>query len=97
MGDAFPWSTLVINISGALALGVVVALMSEATDTALRPALTIGLLGGFTTFSSFAVEAVSLAEESGGARAFGYVVVMNSAGIAAAAAGIAISRAVLRA
>jgi fluoride exporter len=56
--DSFPWSTLLINASGSLALPFVVVAAVEAWPDAwlLRPALGTGVLGGFTTFSTFALE-----------------------------------------
>lgn len=56
--DGFPWSTFLINLSGSLALPFVVVAAVELWPARwlLRPALGTGVLGGFTTFSTFAVE-----------------------------------------
>lgn len=93
-GDGFPWSTLVINIAGAFALGLLVAVLAGMKDVspALRPIIGIGLLGGFTTFSAFALEAVNLAEDGLATRALVYVGSMNVLGIGAAVAGLAAGR-----
>jgi CrcB protein len=58
----FPWSTLGINVSGCLAMGVLMALIEEvlAGRVYVRPFLGVGVLGGFTTFSTFAVESRAL-------------------------------------
>ncbi|HEX7589778.1 MAG TPA: CrcB family protein [Demequinaceae bacterium] len=58
----FPWSTLWINVTGCLAIGVLMALIEEvlAGRVYVRPLLGVGLLGGFTTFSTFAVETRAL-------------------------------------
>lgn len=58
----FPWATFVINVLGCLAMGALMVVLTEmATPHRLaRPFLGVGLLGGFTTFSSFAVDAERL-------------------------------------
>lgn len=93
-GDAFPWSTLIVNVAGAFALGLVVALLGRhfvGTDI-WRPTLGIGLLGGFTTFSAFALEAITLAEDGRIGRAAVYVAATNTLGIGAAASGLLLGR-----
>jgi CrcB protein len=91
----FPWGTLVINIVGSFALGVLV----EVTTSRLLPhpnwrvALGIGFLGAFTTFSTFAYESVKLAEDSAYALAFLNVAGTVVVGLAAAFAGLQVGRA----
>lgn len=94
LGDNFPWSTFIINIVGAFALGFVVTVLTNHAGEweVVRPALSIGLLGGFTTFSALAVEAVDLMDDGRMGRAVVYVVGTNSLGIAAAIVGIAVAR-----
>jgi CrcB protein len=61
----FPWLILLINVTGSLALGVLVgAHAAGAVSTELRVAVGAGLLGGFTTFSTFSVDTVRLAERA---------------------------------
>lgn len=60
----FPWSTLVINLSGSFLLGIALIVVElRPPNRFLRPFLAIGVLGGFTTFSTFAVEVVQLIRE----------------------------------
>jgi fluoride exporter len=61
----FPWGTFVVNMSGAFVLGFLMTLMMEQLTTAswLRSALTIGLLGAYTTFSTLSYETYRLLED----------------------------------
>lgn len=61
---AWPWATLLVNASGAFALGVLLTLLQRrpAPWPYLRPLLGTGVLGGYTTFSALAVETVQLGE-----------------------------------
>jgi CrcB protein len=61
LGLAFPWGTLIVNVLGALAIGVLTARVDPLhADTRLF--IGVGILGGFTTFSTFSLEAVRLTE-----------------------------------
>lgn len=63
----FPYGTLVVNVSGSLIMGFLFALIVERFNTQgphLRSLLLIGLLGGYTTFSSFSIETINLIENS---------------------------------
>jgi CrcB protein len=64
-GAAFPYGTLVVNILGCLAIGLLMISLEERflATPALRVFLTIGILGGFTTFSSFSYETLALVRE----------------------------------
>jgi CrcB protein len=64
IGSALPYGTLVVNVIGAFLIGLVmeVGLRSTAVSPELRIGLTIGFLGGFTTFSSFSYETFRLLE-----------------------------------
>ncbi|HEY0474455.1 MAG TPA: CrcB family protein [Kribbella sp.] len=52
----FPWSTFAINVIGCFAIGVLLAALTPLSHPLLRPFLGTGILGGFTTFSTFAVD-----------------------------------------
>ncbi|MET8685068.1 fluoride efflux transporter CrcB [Streptomyces sp. NPDC004732] len=56
--DAFPWTTLVVNAAGCAAIGVLMVLVTEVRTVhpLVRPFLGTGVLGGFTTFSTYAVD-----------------------------------------
>ena len=90
--DGFPWSTLVINVIGAFALGSLVARFWATAAEWLRAGLGVGLLGSFTTFSALAVSFVALADAGEWATAVGYLIATMVAGLAAAWAGIAAFR-----
>lgn len=94
-GTSFPWHTLAINVSGAFLLGVLMALTVErgALAPEMRLFLGVGLLGGFTTFSTLSYESLALMQQGlalqGMANMFGSAVL----GIVAAVLGVAAGRA----
>ena len=90
----FPWGTFVINVVGAFALGLLVALTTERLllSPHLRIALGIGFLGSFTTFSTFAYESVKLAEDGAVGLALVNSVGMVALGMLAAFVGLALGR-----
>ncbi len=90
----FPWGTFIINIAGALLVGIVYTLGVEkaAFSPELRIGIIVGFLGGFTTFSAFCLESVQLVQEGRLAQAGLYLVLSNVLGVAAAAAGIVLAR-----
>lgn len=57
LGAGFPWGTLIVNVIGGLAMGLLAA---RTEDPNLRLLLGVGVLGGFTTFSAFSIETVRL-------------------------------------
>jgi CrcB protein len=80
-GDRFPWGTLAVNLSGALVLGVLVG--AAVDGDALRLAGT-GLLGAYTTFSTWMFESHRLAEDGEGRRSLANLLVSLVLGVAAA-------------
>jgi CrcB protein len=86
----FPWATVTVNVVGCLAIGVVLAwlLGSVGQPRWLRPFLATGVLGGFTTFSAFAVESVRLVDSGSWATALTYVVVSLVLGLVAVRVGV---------
>ncbi|MET3982486.1 CrcB family protein [Streptomyces sp. PvR034] len=88
---AFPWGTLWINAVGCALIGVLMVLISEGGRSAhplVRPFLGVGVLGGFTTFSTYAVDVERLldAGEAGTALAYAGLTVVAALGAVLAAA-----------
>ena len=94
IGKAFPWATLTVNLLGCLLIGLLWGFLSRnATESSSWGLfLTVGLCGGFTTFSTFSKEALTMlqAGQIGGFAT--YVVVSVLAGIAMAALGYYVAR-----
>ena len=89
-GTTLIWSTVAINVVGSFLLGVLTATGWFSRD--VREGIGVGFLGGFTTFSTFSVQAVLEVDAGKGGRALVYVAVSVVGGIAAAAAGYALGR-----
>ncbi|QQG36175.1 MAG: fluoride efflux transporter CrcB [Micavibrio aeruginosavorus] len=64
-GASFPWGTMVVNIGGSLAMGLLIGMFALFLDVppVLRAFMTVGLLGAFTTFSTFSMDAILLLEK----------------------------------
>lgn len=95
----FPWGTFAINVSGSALLGFLLVVVLEAFPRGrlARPVLGTGILGAYTTFSTFCVEAVQLIRAGAPAVAAAYLVGSLGAGLAAAWLGMISARVVLRA
>jgi CrcB protein len=92
----FPWATFAINVTGCFGIGLIVALADErmALGPGLRLFLTVGVLGGYTTFSTFGYETIALLREgSVGAASFN-VMGQVALGLLAVWAGAAAARVV---
>jgi CrcB protein len=89
-GPSFPWGTFVINLTGSFLIGVVFGLAAARGGMSpyLRVFLTTGVLGGYTTFSSFAFETYTLGAEGAYVRAGAYALGSLVLGVAAAYAGL---------
>lgn len=82
------WATLLVNLTGAFAMGLAVVWLARGIVHPLaRPFLTVGLLGGWTTYSSFALDSHGIAGTSL-PELLGYLVATLGLGVAAAAAGL---------
>jgi len=92
---AFPWGTLVVNVSGCLILGILTGLsLYHGMSNQTRLVLGTGGMGAYTTFSTFSFETVRLAEEGALDLAVRNAAANLFVGLAAAAAGIALMAAV---
>ena len=93
IGDSrHPWATVTVNLIGSLLLGLLIGLWGFSDPSARRVGLTVGLLGGFTTFSTFALDFVQLWENGRATTAVGMLAVSVIGGIAAAIVGLLAGR-----
>jgi len=76
LGTGYPWGTLMVNTLGSLVMGFLVVLLSQKITISVefRMALLIGFLGSFTTFSTFAYDALQWFEAGATGKAVSYVV-----------------------
>ncbi|HET9030310.1 MAG TPA: fluoride efflux transporter CrcB [Candidatus Aquilonibacter sp.] len=91
LGPGFPWATFAINVMGSLIIGVVFELAQTRAlgiTPLVRLFLMTGVLGGFTTFSTFSLDMVTLASDRAGLLALGYGAGSVMIGFIAAFAGI---------
>lgn len=95
IGPGFPWATLAVNIIGSFAMGAIVVVLGHYSANRFAPLLMTGVLGGFTTFSAFSLDAMTLWERGQTGLAAGYVVASVGLSLAAIFAGFALARSVI--
>ena len=90
----FPWGTFLTNVAGCFAIGVLMVLITEVWTghRLVRPFLGVGFLGGFTTFSTYAVETRNLLQPGTVYLAFGYLAGTLIAAMLAVLAGVMLTR-----
>lgn len=94
-GPGFPWGTLAVNVVGAFLMGVLVVALGQLGANRYAPFLMTGLLGGFTTFSAFSLDALTLWERGQPGLAGGYVLASVVLSLAAIVAGLAVARSIV--
>lgn len=95
MGRSYPWGTMWINLLGSAVMGFLFVLISirlANISAVLSPLLLVGLLGGFTTFSSFSLDTLKLIQEGKILYAFSYVAISTFGGIALAGIGYVVAQ-----
>ncbi len=90
----FPWATFVVNLSGGFALGLLMVFVLDVWPPSryVRPFLGVGVLGGYTTFSTYLLDTRSLVAADRTATAAVYLFATMAAGLAAVWAGIFLAR-----
>ena len=94
-GGGFPWGTFFVNVAGSLAMGLFVGWLARragGSSNELRLLVATGFMGGFTTFSAFSLDAVTLWERGAQLPAFFYVVSSVVLAIGALFAGLWLTR-----
>ncbi|MFD1744405.1 fluoride efflux transporter CrcB [Rhizobium helianthi] len=96
-GTAFPWGTITVNIVGSFAIGFLTELVARKFNASMemRLLLVVGILGGFTTFSSFSLDTVALLERGATMPAVIYVLASVLVSLTATFAGFGLGRALL--
>ena len=96
-GWTFPWGTLAVNVTGSLAIGLVMTLLvARNADAAYRFLLVSGFLGGYTTFSAFSFETLTLVESRRWDAAALYVGGSVVLSLLATALGLGVGRLIIR-
>lgn len=94
LGPGFPWGTLGVNLIGGLLMGLLAGgLARTGGSEAWRLLLGVGVIGGFTTFSAFSLDTVTMIERGDAGVGLAYVAVSVIGSVAALYAGLSIVRA----
>lgn len=95
LGPSFPYATLGVNVLGSFVMGVLVVVLAEKGGMRFAPFLMTGILGGFTTFSAFSLDAVSLWERGQSWASLGYVGLSVLLSLAALVVGLQLARSLI--
>lgn len=95
-GPAYPFGTLAVNLIGGFLMGLLVAILARSTapTDSLRLFLATGILGGFTTFSAFSLDTVTMLQRGDLTVAFGYALVSVIGSVAALFGGLYLVKAI---
>ena len=95
MGPGYPWGTLTANVLGGLAMGLLAGILARFVDGGeqIRLFVAIGVLGGFTTFSSFSLEVVLMLQRGQMAMGLGYITASVIGAVGMMALGLLVVRA----
>ncbi len=93
-GLGFPWGTMIVNVVGSFIMGLLVAFFTQNAEISqtTRLFLTVGILGGFTTFSAFSLDSVLLLQKGQTLAAVFYIVASVILSLAALAGGMMLIR-----
>lgn len=92
MGSGFPWGTMFVNVVGSFLMGLLVVALAHLGGNRFAPFLMIGCLGGFTTFSSFSLDAITLYERGAVTEAALYVLASVLVSLMALGLGLFLAR-----
>ncbi|MGN6484175.1 MAG: fluoride efflux transporter CrcB [Thermomicrobiales bacterium] len=94
LGVGFPWGTLTINVTGSFLIGVIATLLGERLDVGpeWRLFLVVGVLGGYTTFSTFSLDTINLMSADRWLAGIAYILGSVLLGLAACVLGIMLVR-----
>ena len=92
LGHGFPYATMTVNVVGSFLMGLFVVILAEKSGTRFAPFLMTGVLGGFTTFSAYSLDAITLYERGQIGLAFVYVAGTVIVALAALFLGMTIAR-----
>lgn len=91
--QTFPWATLIINLTGAFLIGFIWGILNKFyVAPGYRLFIFVGILGSFTTFSTFAFDVFNLSREAGAKQVITYILATNLIGISLAFIGYYLSR-----
>ena len=91
-GPDYPWGTFTVNVVGSVLMGVLVVVLAERSGTRAAPFLMTGLLGGFTTFSAFSLDAARMIEDGAVGQAALYAGASVGLGVLGLFAGMMLAR-----